>query len=130
MAVGFRALQGNANAHLAHGASGNAVSTAEGLTAKHHVHAERSTLANESVQEERRVLRHLVIFNEQFLELVNHQEATRHAFRTLEGAPVGEVLHVGGAIEFAATTQFIIQALQDAQTKFTITLNGHRARVR
>ena len=91
------------------------------------MHAEGAALAHQPVKEERGVLRHLVVLDEELLELVDHEEAARHSLGAAEGAPVGEVLDVRRAVQLAAAAQLVVQALQHAQAELAVALHGHRA---
>ena len=93
------------------------------------MHAEGAALAHQAVEEERGVLRHLVVLDEELLELVDHEEAARHPLRAAERAPVGEVLDVLRAVQLAATAQLVVEALEDAQAELAVALHGHGARV-
>ena len=75
-------------------------------------------------------LRDLVVLDEEFLELVDHQQRARHRLRAARALVAGDVLHAELAEQIAAALQFVIHALQHAQAEFAVALDGHDARVR
>ena len=94
------------------------------------MNAERPALADEPVEQKRGVLRDAVVFNEEFLKLVNDQE--RSGERRCAAGPLvaGQVLDAELAEEIAAATQLIIHPLQHAQTELPVALDGHHPRLR
>ena len=53
------------------------IGPAERLRAQQHVNAERPALPHQPVEQQRRLLRNPVVFDEQFLELVDDQQDPR-----------------------------------------------------
>ena len=125
--IGLVALQRDANAHLTHGGSRQRVGAAQRLRAQDHVHAEGAALTHQSIEQQRRFLRHLVLFNEEFLELVHDQQGARHLLWATQPTPRGQILHASRTEQVAAPLQFGIQTLQHAQAEFTVALHRHRA---
>ena len=76
--VGFAALKGDADGHLAEGRLGQRVLAAQGLRAEDHVHAEGTTLPHQAIQQQRDFLRDLVVLDEELLKLVDDQQDARH----------------------------------------------------
>ncbi len=113
-AVGFAALQRDAHRDLPERGTRKSRRPADRLAAEHDVHAERATLPNEAVDEQRRILRELVIIAEKLMKFVNHQQDARHRLIRLGRPEAGQVLHPGRPEQVAATGQFLIEPLQDA----------------
>ena len=76
--VGLAALQGDPHGHLAQRAAGQRVGAAQGLRAQEDVDAEGPALADQAVEQQRDLLRDLVVLDEELLELVDDQQDARH----------------------------------------------------
>lgn len=126
----LRCLERDADDHLANRGAGERISPAERLRAKQHMDAKRAPLPHDTVHQQCRALRHAVILDEQLLEFINQQQRARHRLRATRAFVTGDVLRAEFAEEIAAALEFFIHALQDAQTKFPVALNGNDARVR
>ena len=74
MGVGLAALQGDPHGHLAERAPRQRERPAEGLRAEQDVDAERPALPDQAVEQERGLLRELVLLDEELLELVDDQQ--------------------------------------------------------
>ncbi len=77
MGVGFAALQRHAHGDLSERASRKRVCSRERLRSEYDMNAERSALADQSVEQERRRLRHTVVLDEELLKLVNDEQDPR-----------------------------------------------------
>jgi hypothetical protein len=75
--IRFTALERDAHGHLPQRRAGDAVRPAERLRAQNDVHAKRAALTDDAVEQERCLLREFVIFDEELLELIHHQQQTR-----------------------------------------------------
>src|SRR6185295_10253141 len=75
-------------------------------------------------------LGNLVIFNEEFLELVNDQERAGNGLGSAGPFESGNILDAESAEQVAPALQFIIQALEDAQSEFPVAFDGDDARMR
>ena len=128
--VGLVALEGHPHRHLPHRRAGQAVRPAERLGAEQHVHAERATLADEAVEDERRVLRELVILDEHLLKLVDEQEDARHRIGVPGPPEAGHVLHRELAEQVAAPLQFRVELLEHREPELAFTLDRDDARMR
>ena len=71
MRVGLAALQRDAHGHLAERAAGQRVGPAQRLRAEQDVHAERTALPHQAVEQQRDFLGDLVVLDEELLELVD-----------------------------------------------------------
>ena len=78
----------------------------------------------------RGILRDLVVLDEKFLELVDHQQRTGHRLGAAGALVAGHILHAQLAKQVAAALEFLIDALQNAQAEFAIALDGDDAGVR
>ena len=76
--VGLVALQRDADGHLPHRGTGQAVGAAERLGAEQNMHAEGTALTDEPVEDEGGILRDLVVLDEDFLKLVDDQQDAGH----------------------------------------------------
>jgi len=128
--VGLVALEGDADDHLAHGGACEGVGAAEGLGAEQDVDAEGAALANDAIEEEGGVLGDAVVFDEEFLELVDEEEDAWEWFGWVELAVAREVLDACFSEEVAAAAEFLVDALEDAETEFAVAFDGDDACVR
>ena len=125
ISVGFVALERDADDHLPDGRAGQRVSAAERLRAENDVNAKRAALPDDAVQQHRRALRNAVFLGEKFLKLVNHQQRRAASASAAAGAFVaGQILRADFAEQIAAPAQFVVHALQHAQAKFAVALDG------
>src|ERR1700685_4396923 len=92
--------------------------------------AEGSALANEAGEQERRLLGHLVFFDEKFLKFVHDEQDSRHAFAGLFIAIAVDVGNTSDAELLTASAQLRIQALEYAQAELPFAFDGHDASVR
>ena len=124
----------DADRHLVDRAACEAIRAADRLRAEQNVHAEGAALTHQAIQQQRRFAGELVIFDEEFLELVHDQEDARQVrqLRMLGGilAVAGQIVDAGGAIDFAALAQFDVKSLQDAQAELALAFDGDDAGVR
>jgi hypothetical protein len=67
-------LEGDADDHLAQRGARDSVSAAQSLRAEQDVDAERAALPDDAVQQQGGGLGDLVVFHEEFLELINHEQ--------------------------------------------------------
>ena len=124
MRVSFRTLQRNSHRHLPHGAPGQAKGAAQGLGPEDHVDPKGTTLSDELLQGNGRILRELVVFGEEDLKLIHHEHGPGHSL--FGGVTVcGDILHAGIAEQIAAVGHLGFQAKQNTQAEFTVTFNGH-----
>ena len=128
--VGLAALQGDAHRHLADRAAGERVGAAERLRAQEHVDAERAALADEAVEQQRRVLGELVVGDEQLLELVDDQQRARQRRVGHGAAEAGDVLHAVLAEQLAAAAQLLVEPLEHADAELALAFDGDHAGVR
>jgi hypothetical protein len=128
--VGLAALKGDSDGHLSQRAAGEAVRAAEGLGAEVDVDTERSALSDETIQEQRGFLCELVVLDEEFLELVDEEEDSRHGLVGPSAAEAGEVLNARVAEAVAAGLELLVEALEYAQAEFAFALDGDDAGVR
>ena len=129
VSVGFAALQSNSHRHLAQGGFGQRILAAQGLRAENHVHSESTTLPHQSIEQERDFLSDLVVFDEEFLELVDHEQDPRHRHFRAGLAIAAEVLTAELAVDFAALFELQVEALKHAQTKLALAFDGDHARM-
>ena len=127
--VGLIALERDAHDHLAHGGAGHGVGAAESLRAEQHVNAEGAPLPDDAVQQNGGGLADFVIFDEQFLKFVDHQQGARHRSLTAGPEKAGEILHAQLAELFPAPLKFLIDAREHAQTELAVARNGDHAGV-
>ena len=123
-------MQRDADDHLAERRARDRVSAAERLRTQNDVDAESAALPDDAVQQHRSALRNLVVLDEKFLELVNHQQRARHRLRAAGAFVAGDVLDAEFAEQIAAALEFVIQPLQHAEAEFAVAFDGHHARVR
>src|SRR4029079_10968249 len=86
MGIGFAALQGDANRHLAERAAGERVSSGEGLRAEQHMNTEGTTLAHEAVEQQRGIMSNAVIACKELLKFVDDEEHAGHGVRRGRGS--------------------------------------------
>ena len=92
--------------------------------------AERAALANEAVHQQRRFLGELIVFSEEFLELVDNEQDARQRFAGMGVAIVGHILHATGAVHFAAAAQLFVKAFEHADAELPLAFDGDHPRVR
>ena len=127
--IGFAALQGDPHGHLAERAAGQRIGAAQSLRAEEHVDAERTPLADESIEQQVGGRREGVVLHEEFLELVDDEQKPR---QVVVGAGPAEALHVlraAFAEEFAAFLQDAVQTLQHADAELAIALDADDPRM-
>ena len=121
--VGLAALQGDAHGHLAERRPRQRIRAAQRLRAEDDVHAEGTTLANQPVQQQRDLLRDLVVLDEELLELVDDQQDARHGHVGLGLAIAGQVLAAQLPVDLAAFLQLDVQPLEHAQAELAFALD-------
>ena len=92
--------------------------------------AKGPALPDDSIQQQRRGLGNLVVFDEEFLELVNDQQRSGNGLGAAGPLVAGDILHTEFSEHVAAALQFVIQALEHAQAEFAIAFDGDDPRVR
>ena len=75
-------------------------------------------------------MRDVVFLCEKFLELVNDQQRPGHRLGATRPFVTGDVLRAQFAEQIAAAAQFLVHALQHAQSKLAVAFNGHHLGVR
>src|SRR5689334_23042637 len=94
------------------------------------MNAERAALADEAVEQERRIVRNAVVSSKELLEFVDHQQDPRHhCFRLSIAIPL-EILHAMLAEQVAAALQLQVEPLQHAHAKLPFAFDGDYAGVR
>ena len=93
------------------------------------MHPEGAALADEPVEDQRRILSELVILDEQLLELVDDEEDPRHRFGAAGGTEAGEVLDGQIPEQVAAPLQLAVELLKDREAELTLALDGDDAGV-
>ena len=106
-------------------AAGQTVRSAKRLRAQQHVHAERTALPHQTIQQQGGILSQFVVVGKQFLEFVDHQQNSRHRAGAGHGPIGGHVLHAGLAEQIAAAFQFGIQFFNHAQAEFPFAFDGN-----
>ena len=92
--------------------------------------AEGATLAHDAVEQHRGVLGDAVLLGEVLLELVDHQQRARHRLLAAAAFVAGDVLGTELAEQVAATSEFVVDALQDAEAELAVGLDRDDAGVR
>src|SRR5438094_764981 len=87
-------------------------------------------LANDPIEQEGRRLGNLVIFDKEFLKLVDDQQRPGEGLGPAGSFVAGDVLGSEFAEQIAATLEFLIEPLKHAQAEFAVALDGHDASVR
>ena len=122
--VGLAALKRDPHGHLAQRGLGQRVLAAQGLRAQDDVHAEGTTLPHQAVEQQRDLLRDLVVLDEELLELVDDQQDARHRHFGPGLAIAGQVLAAELAVDLAAFLELDIQPLEHAQAELALALDG------
>src|SRR3954468_10794021 len=107
------------------------------------MNAERPSLPHQAVEQERRILRQTVVFDEEFLEFIDDQDQSWQgsigfsgAFLACplavgrEGAVAGQIAGADRAKQLTTANQFAIEPLEHGEAKFSLALNGDDARMR
>ena len=132
--ISLRALQRDAHRHLPHRAPRQRVGPAQRLRPEQHVHAERPPLSHQAVQQQPRVLGDLVVFGEELLKLVDHQQRPGHRL-----VPPGlherracraDGLHAEIAEQITPPLQLVVEPVQHAEPELTVALHRDRPSVR
>ena len=92
--------------------------------------AERPALPDQAVETRGRLLRQLVLLDEELLELVHDEQDAGKGRRTGYVAKAVDVLHAGLAEPVGTHAQLGVQPLQDAEAELALALDRHDARVR
>ena len=111
-------------------ASGSEYCAAQGLRAQDDVDAERTTLPDQAVEQQRDLLRDLVVLDEELLELVHDEQDARHGDFGPGFAVASQVLHAELAEELAAVLELDIEPLEHAQAELALALDGDDPGVR
>ena len=69
---------------------------------------EGATLSHQSIQQQGRLLRKAIVFDEKLLELIYQQEDARHTRARLGTAILRNILHTGSAKDVLSALQFDI----------------------
>ena len=128
--IGLVALQCHPHGHLPHRGSRQAVGAAERLGAENHVHAEGTALPDEPIENQRGFLRELVVFDEDFLKLVDQQHQPGHRIGVAGGPESRHVLHGQIAKQVATALQLAIELLEHRETELALTLDRDHAGMR
>src|SRR5262245_46924380 len=94
------------------------------------MHAERSALADQAVEQAGCFLSDLVVLDEELLELIDDEQYARRPALRHALPPGVEILSSDGPEAFAAQLQLRVEPLQDAQAEFALALDGDHAGVR
>ncbi len=129
VSVRLAALQRHPHRHLAQRGASQRVGSAEGLRAKQHVDSKGSALADQAVEQQRRLLMHAIVLDKELLELVDDQQHTRHRLVRTRIAISGHVLNMMLAEQVAAFRQHPVQPLQNTQAKLPVTLDRDDSRM-
>src|SRR6516164_6063120 len=92
--------------------------------------SEGTALSDDSIQKQGRALRNSVVFNKEFLKLVNEKQGSWHRLFSARLLISGYVLDTQLPKKVATPPQFVIDSLQDAQAEFTVTFDCHYAGMR
>ena len=88
------------------------------------MHAERTTLPDQAVEQQRDLLRDLVVFDEELLKLVDDQQDARHGHLGPGLAVAGQVLAAQLAEDLAALLELDVEPLEHAQAELALALDG------
>ena len=130
MRVTLAALQGNSNGNLSQRAASQRIGTAESLRTKQNVNAERTTLTNQAVHQQRGLGRDAVFRSKELLKLVNQQQQARHFLVRKLFAERRNILHASHAEQFTAFLQNFVQPFQNAESELAIAFNRHDSSMR
>src|SRR4051794_2815677 len=86
--------------------------------------AEGAALAHDAIEEKGGGLRDGVVIDEELLELVDDEERAGHGFGAAPALVAGNVLHAEPPEDIAAPLQFLIHALEHAEGKLAVALDG------
>src|SRR5678815_2605946 len=92
--------------------------------------AEGAALANNPVEKEGCGLGDAIIFDEELLKLIDDQQRSRNRFASSCLFVSWQILHAEFPKQVAATLQLLVNALEDAQGKFTIAFDGDNSCMR
>ena len=94
------------------------------------MNAEGTSLAHNTIQKDRGILCDAIVFHEEFLELVDNQEGSRHRFTSARLLVASHVLHPQLAEHVPPPLQFLVHPLEHAQAELPVTLDRHHPRMR
>src|SRR5439155_15193901 len=114
----------------AEGGAGEGVGAAMGLRPKEDVDPKGPALAHDPIEQEGRRLGNLVIFDKEFLKLVDDQQRPGERLGPAGSFVAGDVLGSEFAEQIAAALEFLIEPLKHAQAEFAVALDGHDSSVR
>src|SRR5688572_2688295 len=92
--------------------------------------AEGTALAHDAIQQHVCRLGNPIIFDEEFLEFIDHDETPRHAHVRVALPKSRQVENARLPKQLSATFQLLVDAFKHAQTKLTVAFDGDDARVR
>ena len=91
--------------------------------------AEGPALADQAVEQQRGLLRELVLLDEELLELVDDEQDARHGGRAGGVAIAVQVLHAGVAEPVGPQPHLDVEPLEHADAELALALDGHDAGV-
>ena len=128
--IRLAALQGDAHGDLTHGAPRQRIGAAQRLRTENHMHAERTALPDQPVQQQCGRLTQTILFDEELLKLVDRQHQPRQ--RSL-GARVpisGEILDTLTAKQIAPLLEHAVQSLQHADPELPVAFDRNHVGMR